>query len=81
VRQRLTQACGLEEVTAGLEPAIAYASTGWQTHAGPFLLLVCGTKPGGTAGVWGRSLCMNATTHEGAMFDYIGKMSQKYHGL
>ena len=65
VRSRLTSACGLEEVSAGLEPATAYASPGWRTHAGPFLLLVCGSKPGGTAGVWGRALCINATTHEG----------------
>eukprot|EP00802_Teleaulax_amphioxeia_P015080 Tamp_15163.p1 GENE.Tamp_15163~~Tamp_15163.p1 ORF type:complete len:373 (-),score=59.99 Tamp_15163:445-1434(-) len=73
VRSRLTSACGLEEVSAGLEPATAYASPGWRTHAGPFLLLVCGSKPGGTAGVWGRALCINATTHEGAMFDYIAR--------
>jgi hypothetical protein len=66
VRSQLTVLCGLEEVTAGVEPAVAYATPGWREHAGPFLLLVCGSAPGGTAGVWGRSLCINASTKEGA---------------
>ena len=66
IRARLTLACGLEEVTAGIEPATAYATPGWQNHPGPFLLLVCGSAPGGTAGVWGRSLCINESTLQGA---------------
>lgn len=73
VRSRLPLICGLEEVTAGLEPAVAYASPGWKQHGGPVLLLVCGSAPGGGAGVWGRSLCINATTLEGSMFDYIAR--------
>jgi len=34
-------------------------------------LLVCGSAPGGDAGVWGRSLCINGSTADGAMFRYI----------
>ena len=67
IRSRLTVLGGLEEVTAGLEPATAYATPGWREHAGPFLLLVCGSAPGGAAGVWGRSLCINASTKEGGL--------------
>ena len=37
----------------------------------PIIFLVCGSFPGGSAGVWGRSLCVNATLREGGMFDYI----------
>lgn len=65
VRSRLTMLCGLEEVSTGIEPATAYCTPGWRNHSGPSLLLVCGSAPGGTAGLWGRSLCINASTHEG----------------
>ena len=34
-------------------------------------LLLCGSAPGGAAGVWGRSLCLNASLQSGAMFDYV----------
>jgi hypothetical protein len=67
VRSRLTLSFGLEEVTSGLEPAVAYASPGWQQNTRPILLLVCGSAPGGTAGIWGRSLCINASTLEGVL--------------
>ena len=50
---------------------ISHPSPTTQEHVGPLLLLVCGSAPGGAAGVWGRSLCINASLHEGAMFDYI----------
>jgi len=65
IRSRLTILCGLEEIREGVDPAVAFASPGWQEHTGPVLMLVCGSAPGGTAGVWGRSLCINTSTQEG----------------
>lgn len=46
-------------VGAGVDPAT------------PRLLLVHGSMPGGSCGIWGRSLCINVSTLGGAMFDYI----------
>ncbi len=65
--------CKLDEVTTDLAPASCWASSGWREHTGPTLLLVCGNTPGGEAGVWGRALCVNHTTLQGAMFDYIAR--------
>ncbi|CAE8639814.1 unnamed protein product [Polarella glacialis] len=50
---------------------VIYASPDVKEHAGPLLLLICGSAPGGAAGIWGRSVCINAGLEEGAMFDYI----------
>lgn len=33
--------------------------------------------PGGSCGIWGRSLCINASTLEGAMYDYIAKAHER----
>lgn len=77
VRAQLTELCGLEEIRTGLEPAAAYGTPGWREHDGALLLLVCGNTPGGEAGVWGRALCINATTLEGAMFDYIARARRR----
>ena len=53
--------CGLEAVRLP-EGVTVWASPGLQAHAGPVLLLVAGMAPGGAAGVWGRSLCINEST-------------------
>ena len=45
----------------------AFATPGLHAHCGPVLLLVCGSTPGGNCGVWGRSLCINDSTLQGAM--------------
>jgi len=55
---------------------VVYASENLTQHTGPLLVLVCGAAPGGAAGVWGRSLCINSTLKEGAMFDYIFRAQQ-----
>ena len=62
--------CGLEAVRLP-EGVTVWASPGLQAHAGPVLLLVAGMAPGGAAGVWGRSLCINESTRQGAMFTCI----------
>ena len=72
IRGALVGLCGLEPLDS-LSPATAYASPGLGDHTGPVCLLVCGSAPGGDAGVWGRSLCINASTAQGAMFDYVLK--------
>ena len=69
VQCQLTAQFGLE--TVHLSNSVAYASPCLSQHRGPTMLLICGSAPGGAAGVWGRSLIMNQTTHEGAMFDFI----------
>lgn len=70
---------------AGLTPVKIGPATCWVSPAGvgaeigtatPRLLLVCGSMPGGSCGIWGRSLCINASTLEGAMFDYIRRVRQ-----
>eukprot|EP00933_Yihiella_yeosuensis_P035138 TRINITY_DN28602_c0_g1_i1.p1 TRINITY_DN28602_c0_g1~~TRINITY_DN28602_c0_g1_i1.p1 ORF type:complete len:310 (+),score=53.78 TRINITY_DN28602_c0_g1_i1:157-1086(+) len=75
VQMQLSSLCGLVPLPLPAVPAeansVVYASSNLSDHAGPLLLLVCGSAPGGAAGVWGRSLCINASLHEGAMFDYI----------
>jgi hypothetical protein len=75
VEAQLSVLCGLEALPLPKGGASAYsavyATPGFREHAGPLLLLVCGSSPGGAAGVWGRSLCINASLLEGAMFDYI----------
>ena len=75
VQQQLVALCDLLPfplpATAADANSVVYASKNFQEHPGPLLLLVCGSSPGGAAGVWGRSLCINASLHEGAMFDYI----------
>lgn len=72
-REQLVSQCGLEPLEEGLGPACAYATPGAREHAGPLVLLVCGSKPGGDAGVWGRSLLINEGTSQGAMFDYVAR--------
>ena len=52
-------------VGAGVDPAT------------PRLLLVHGSMPGGSCGIWGRSLCINVSTLEGAMFDYIRRAHER----
>mmetsp|Transcript_21356 Transcript_21356/g.40190 ORF Transcript_21356/g.40190 Transcript_21356/m.40190 type:complete len:332 (+) Transcript_21356:39-1034(+) len=75
VQLQLTALCGLVPLPLPPHPgeanSVVYASNNLEAHTGPLLLLVCGSAPGGAAGVWGRSLCINSSLHEGAMFDYI----------
>jgi len=70
VRGALVGLCGLEPLDV-LSPTTIYATPDIASHSGTVLLLVCGSAPGGDAGVWGRSLCINGTTAQGAQFDYI----------
>lgn len=100
VRGALCGLCGLEPLSC-CEPAVPYATPGLKENTAPLLILVCGSAPGGDAGVWvmptttqrqpymrtalkyplrlrppgcdwwqGRSLCLNASCTQGAMFDY-----------
>ena len=79
VRAKLESVCALERIELAPPPgappraprASVFRSRGARAHAGPLLLLVCGKEPGGAAGVWGRSLCINDSTRTGAMFDYV----------
>ena len=68
VRGALCGLCDLEPLTSS--SAVPYATRGLKEHTGPLCLFVCGSAPGGDAGVWGRSLCINSSTTEGAMFEY-----------
>ena len=68
--------CGLEAVRLP-EGVTVWASPGLQAHAGPVLLLVAGMAPGGAAGVWGRSLCINESTLQGAMFTCIRRAQEE----
>lgn len=77
-QDQLTSICGLKATSIGP----GGNSTVWTTarldeHKGPVLVLVCGMAPGGAAAVWGRSLCINSSTREGAMFDYIFRAKQR----
>ncbi len=65
---------GLESTFGGA----IFSTPGACFEQGPVLLLIHGSPPGGSPGVWGRSLCINGTTHTGAMFDYI--LRAKEHG-
>ena len=80
VQLQLTALCGLVPLPLPPEAreanSVIYASSHLKEHAGPMLLLVCGSAPGGAAGVWGRSLCINSSLHEGAMFDYITRAEE-----
>ena len=40
-------------------------------------LTLAGMAPGGAAGVWGRSLCINESTLQGAMFDCIRRAQER----
>lgn len=75
VQLQLTGLCGLMPLPLPPVPteanSVVYASSNFKDHPGPLLLLVCGSAPGGAAGIWGRSLCINKSLEEGAMFDYI----------
>lgn len=72
VRAQLVTLCGLEEVRVPTATGAAvYATPGLAAREAPLLLLVCGSAPGGAVGVWGRSLCINGSLREGAMFEYI----------
>jgi hypothetical protein len=74
VSAQLVELCGLEPLDVGPDgknSATVYASRGLACSTSPLLVLVCGSAPGGAAGVWGRSLCINESLHEGAMFDFI----------
>eukprot|EP00966_Prymnesium_polylepis_P184816 4283300-Prymnesium_polylepis.1 len=66
VRGALVGLCGLEPLS-GHSPAVPYATPGLREHTGPLCIFVCGSIPGGDAGVWGRSLCINKSTAEGAI--------------
>ena len=71
LKERLVSLCGLEPLADVVPPATLFATPGVRASAAPLLLLVCGSAPGGDAGMWGRSLCINDSTQRGAMFDYI----------
>ena len=68
-KTRLVLASGLMETALG--DARCWAHPNDAGPNAPIIFLVCGSFPGGSAGVWGRSLCVNATLREGGMFDYI----------
>ena len=68
-KTRLVLASGLMETALG--EARCWAHPNDAGPNAPIIFLVCGSFPGGSAGVWGRSLCVNATLREGGMFDYI----------
>ena len=70
IREQLVAHCGLHAVPCA-GGATAYSSSGLKGSSAPLLLLVCGSAPGGDAGVWGRSLCINDSTRSGAMFGYV----------
>jgi hypothetical protein len=72
IKELLVEVCGLKQqkVVGG---GTCFVSPGIAESSAPLLLLVCGSEPGGAVGVWGRSLCINATLLEGAMFDYIAR--------
>ena len=74
VQLQLVESCGLQARPVG--PGIAYATPGLAKYD-DVLLLVCGSAPGGSAGVWARSLCMNASTASGAMFEYIAEAQSR----
>ena len=54
-------------------PAYVYASADLHESSAPVLLLVCGAAPGGSAGVWGRALCVNADLEQGAMLGSVAR--------
>lgn len=60
----LTSLCGLCALNLLKGAGLCYASPNVRDRTDPLLLLVCGSSPGGAAGVWGRSLCVNTTLHE-----------------
>ena len=66
-KTRLVLASGLMETALG--EARCWAHPNDAGPNAPIIFLVCGSFPGGSAGVWGRSLCVNATLREGGMFD------------
>jgi len=68
-KSRLVVSSGLMEVAIG--EAKIWASPKDAGLNAPLCFLVCGSYPGGSAGVWGRSLCVNGTLREGGMFDYV----------
>lgn len=51
VRGAICGLCGLEPL-GGCEPSTPYGTPGLLAHTGPLLILVCGSSPGGDAGVW-----------------------------
>ena len=75
VRESLVTICGLEKIPVG--SGLAYTTAELAEHSGPVLLLVCGSAPGGTAGVWGRSLCINDGTLSGSMFEAIARAKSR----
>ena len=77
-KSRLEVHCRLAPVAMG--EATIWASPGDAGPAAPLVFLVCGSNPGGSAGVWGRSLCVNATLGEGAMFDYVARAARDLGG-
>eukprot|EP00755_Sulcionema_specki_P028304 Sspe_Gene.89599::Locus_61344_Transcript_1_1_Confidence_1.000_Length_1539::g.89599::m.89599 len=84
VQEQLVQLCGLEMLKLPKDTApqtTIYASPGLSTHKGPVVVLVCGSAPGGAAGVWGRSICINHTLRDGAMFEYIAKAKERGWGV
>ena len=72
VRAQLVPRCGLVELKGG-----GYSTPSIAQHRGPVLLLVCGSAPGGDAGVWGRALCINDSTCTGSMFETIGRAMRR----
>ena len=61
------------EVDVAQVPAYVYASAELPESTAPVLLLVCGAAPGGSAGVWGRALCVNADLEQGAMLGCVAR--------
>mmetsp|Transcript_77196 Transcript_77196/g.196014 ORF Transcript_77196/g.196014 Transcript_77196/m.196014 type:complete len:343 (+) Transcript_77196:1-1029(+) len=83
VQGQLVALCGLEPLPLPAQNAgeggattVVYATPSFREQTAPLLVLICGAPPGGSVGVWGRKLCINASLHEGAMFDYIFRAKQ-----
>ena len=64
-----------KRATAFVSPAGVGAGADDSTT--PRLVLVHGSMPGGSCGIWGRSLCINVSTLEGAMYDYIARAHER----
>lgn len=75
-REMLVSHCGLEKLS-GYGSAVPYATPGLAGRNAPILMLLCGDVPGCDAGAWNRRLCINNSTTEGAMFEYVFRAQER----
>ena len=80
LERSLVSDVGLEELVAKKEGADVgvnvFCTPGLQSHEGPLLILVAGSAPGGHAGMWARSLCINNSLEYGSMLPYISRAKE-----